>query len=675
MFNWIVTKINAVLSADVAKTRTTKIGVLDIFGFEIFEKNSFEQLCINFANEKLQQHFNAHTFKLEEEVYKAEKIKYSHVEFIDNQVVLDLIESRPNGLISTLDEEIIMPKATDSTFKEKMDQKHGGNKNPRYKQNLRAPNKFTVVHYAGDVEYQTDGFLDKNKDILYEGLLELMSCSSVDFIASLFNEELKLTQGGGDSGARGGGGGRGGRGGARGGASAGGGGASASRKVSLGSQFKGQLASLMDTLNSTNPHYIRCVKPNETKQPSRHAFTGMNVLRQLRYAGVFEAVQIRQTGFPFRLTHEDFYKRYKSLIREDPPDISKKQWKKYCEAILKKMGEKKDMSNIQLGVTKVLYRAVQYREIELLRNVALSETITVIQAYNRGWNARSLYERQHAIRLQLRAAQQSRKLADLEQSVSTHDQESEFEIFPEYKDTVALRDLVREEVRIMKVTGEIMRELGGNKDPPDNLRVKLEQLVQAAKKINYDPPEVAQATALYDEIMLRIKTREDLKIGVAESNEEKLRQAVADAEKLGFNMSDVAVQTAQKELSRIEQEKVILSELRTALSLPQSGEPDLSYSTPSLNQLIVISDDGEVVLYEGAWEELESCVTKARSFGCKTPMGKRLVESGNLVLHLRSAIGQEDWDQVLIFLFSFLFLAHFFLINVWEFIGRTIIIE
>jgi len=375
MFNWIVTKINAVLSADVAKTRTTKIGVLDIFGFEIFEKNSFEQLCINFANEKLQQHFNAHTFKLEEEVYKAEKIKYSHVEFIDNQVVLDLIESRPNGLISTLDEEVIMPKATDFTFKEKMDQKHGNNKNARYKQNKRAPNKFTVVHYAGDVEYQTDGFLDKNKDILYEGLLELMSCSSVDFIAGLFNEELKLTQGGGDSGGRGGGGNRGGRGGARGGGAAGGGGASASRKVSLGSQFKGQLASLMDTLNTTNPHYIRCVKPNETKKPSRHEFTGMNVLRQLRYAGVFEAVQIRQTGFPFRLTHEDFYKRYKSIIREDPPDISKKEWKKYCEMILKKMGEKKDMTNIQLGVTKVLYRAVQYREIELLRNVALSEQL------------------------------------------------------------------------------------------------------------------------------------------------------------------------------------------------------------------------------------------------------------------------------------------------------------
>ena len=644
MFNWIVAKINGVLSRACTNTRTTRIGVLDIFGFEIFEKNSFEQLCINFANEKLQQHFNAHTFKLEEEVYKFEKIKFSHVEFIDNQVVLDLIESKPNGLISTLDEEIIMPKATDLTFKDKLDQKHGQKKNPRFKQHLREPNKFTVVHYAGDVVYTVDGFLDKNKDTLYEGLLELMSISSDSFLANLFVEELQAAQG-----ASSGGGGRGGRaGGGRGGRGGGAGGAGGSRKVSLGTQFKGQLASLMDTLNSTNPHYVRCIKPNETKQPSKDAFTGMNVLRQLRYAGVFEAVTIRQTGFPFRLTHENFYKRYKSLVREENLDSSTKAWKKFCEIICKKMAEKKDMTYVQIGTTKVLYRAAQYREMELLRNVALSETITIIQAFNRGWNARSTYERMHAIREALRSAMHSRDLDELTQAIQYHKEEAEFEIHPEFQQTVTMHGIVKEEVRIDGETSRLMGQLNGNVNPPDGLRNELQKLVEAAAAIDYSPPHVAEAISLYEEIMARIHTRENLVAGVKEFNEDKLREAISEAERLGFDMNESSVVAAKKELARIEEEKVILNEIRHALSLPADPdeEANLTYETPTMNPLIQISPEGEVILYEGAWEELEGCVTRAHDFQCKTPLGVRLVNSGNLVLHLRSAIGQDDWDQV-----------------------------
>ena len=641
MFDWIVSKINSVLSAACNNQRTTRIGVLDIFGFEIFEKNSFEQLCINFANEKLQQHFNAHTFKLEEEVYKSEKIKFQHVEFIDNQVVLDLIESKPHGLISTLDEEIIMPKATDYTFKDKLDQKHGQKKNPRFKQHLRSNNKFTIVHYAGDVEYEVDGFLDKNKDTLYEGLLELMSISSVPFLSDLFVNAMKSasdSSGGGAS--RGGRSARGGRGGAR-------GGSAATRKVSLGTQFKGQLAALMDTLNSTEPHYVRCIKPNETKQPSRDAFTGMNVLRQLRYAGVFEAVTIRQTGFPFRLTHENFYKRYKSLVREENLDSNTKQWKKFCEIIISKMAQKKDMSAVQIGVTKVLYRAAQYREMELLRNVALSETITIIQAFNRGWNARSTYAVMNDIRQTLRSAMQSRDLNELEQAIKYHTDEAEFQIHPEFQQTIEMRDIVKEEVRIMGETRRLMGQLQGNVNPPESLRSQLQSLVEAAKAIDYSPPEVTEAIELYDEIMSRIHCRENLDAGVKENDEEKLREAISEAERLGFDMNDSLVRAAQAELERIEQENEILHEMRIALSLPVDGsEPDLSYQAPTLNQLIQITEEGEVILYEGAWEELEGCVTRAQEFDCKTAIGIRLVNTGNLVLHLRSAIGQDDWDQV-----------------------------
>ena len=653
MFDWIVLKINGVLSKLCGSERTTIIGVLDIFGFEIFEKNSFEQLCINFANEKLQQHFNAHTFKLEEEVYKAEQIKFTHVEFIDNQVVLDLIEKKPAGLLCLLDEEIIMPKASDFTFIQKLDQKHGGKQNPRYKQNLRAKNKFTVVHYAGDVEYEVDGFLDKNKDTLYEGLLELMSISEVGFIAMIFGEALKACSddgGGGGGAGRGGGRGAGGRGaGGRGGGAAGGGGASGgskSRKISLGGQFKDQLNKLMDTLNTTNPHYIRCVKPNEFKKPCKQSFNGMNVLRQLRYAGVFEAVTIRQTGFPFRNTHEDFYKRYKAVIREDNIDTAKKDWKRYCQLILDKMQKSKDVAICQIGQTKVLYRAIQHRDFELLRNVALEKAVIVVQAHNRGWRARRLYRRMAEIRNILRAAMKARQLQGLIDAILNHDNEADFTLVPEYDNAVKLRDLVKEELRITAVVKDVLAELGGNKDPPQGTLDKLTAVVQAAQKINFHTPDVDNATSLFEEITSRIQTRKDLKAGVANSDEALLNKAVAEAERLGFSPNDALLTEGQNELARIEQEKVILASMRVALSLPAQGPADLSYSTPHLNQLIQISPEGEVVLYEGAWEELEDCVTQAHNFGVKTAEGKKLLESSTLVLHLRSAIGQDDWDQV-----------------------------
>ena len=205
MFNWIVAKVNQTLSAPLAGKKTTVIGVLDIFGFEIFEvrryrvvcvcvshetnvgpgfaqqKNSFEQLCINFANEKLQQHFNAHTFKKEEEVYRSEAIQFTHVEFIDNQVVLDLIEKKPNGLFTMLDEEIIVPKGTDQTFLKKINEEHGRNKNERFKQILTSPTKFGIHHYAGAVEYEVDNFLDKNKDTLHATIVEVSLSSAVGF--------------------------------------------------------------------------------------------------------------------------------------------------------------------------------------------------------------------------------------------------------------------------------------------------------------------------------------------------------------------------------------------------------------------------------------------------------------------------------------------------------------
>lgn len=666
-FSWIVKKINETLSAALDNSHTTVIGVLDIFGFEIFQKNSFEQLCINFANEKLQQHFNAHTFKLEEAVYQSEKIRFTHVEFIDNQVVLDLVEKKPAGIFSLLDEECVMPKATDLTMVQKLNQHHGANKSERFKQNLRAPNKFSVIHYAGEVEYDATGFLDKNKDTLYSGLLELMSISEVSFIADVFCEALKAS---GESGSGSGGGGpasrggpptagRGGRGGSRGGGggtstsggpSAAGGASGKSRKISLGAQFKDSLNQLMETLSKTEPHYIRCVKPNETKEPCAVRFLGMNVLRQLRYAGVFEAVTIRQTGFPFRLKHEDFYKRYKSLILDNPVNIKKVSFKEAAQKVLDAMNRKKKMPDIQMGVTMVLYRAAQYREIELMRNVALAKTVTEIQAWTRGYRDRVVFERMYHIRTKLREATELRDLATLNAALTYHDNESDFEIVPEFSVAQDLRNLVQEEIRVAGVLCQLLPSLRGNLDPSSDQLQKLDDIVKAINAIEFGSDDALEALALHQLIHRRIEARKNLKKGVQEHDEGLLQQALDEAAELEFPEEEESVVAAQQELERIAQEKEYITALRSALSMPPEGEADLNYTTSHLNQLITISTEvasfGEVVLYEGAWEELEAAVTSAQDFECQTTEGKKLVESGNIVLHLRSAIGQDDWEQV-----------------------------
>ncbi len=346
LFDWLVMKINQA-TANRANQVANVIGVLDIFGFEIFDTNSFEQLCINFANEKLQQHFNASTFKLEEQLYQAEGVQFKHVEFIDNQPVLDLIEKRPIGILFLADEETVVPKGTDESFLGKLHGNHDG-KHPNYKKPLRPPNAFHVLHYAGEVCYTVDGFLEKNKDALNENLLQVIQKSSLKLIQTLFA--------------------------AAGAAAAG----TSARKSSLGNQFRGQLQALMTTLGATDPHYIRCIKPNQNKLP--HSFDAAMILQQLRYAGVFEAVRIRKTGYPFRYTHEEFAKRYRLLAKHV---LNKGDYKTQCQNILKAI--KGNMSELQIGKTRVLYRAGPHRTLELQRSVAQHYAVRKIQRIVKRW--------------------------------------------------------------------------------------------------------------------------------------------------------------------------------------------------------------------------------------------------------------------------------------------------
>ncbi|XP_057451250.1 myosin-12 [Lotus japonicus] len=335
LFDWIVDKINSSIGQDA--NAVSLIGVLDIYGFESFKVNSFEQLCINLTNEKLQQHFNQHVFKMEQEEYTKEEINWSYVEFVDNQDVLDLIEKKPGGIIALLDEACMFPKATHETFAQKMYQTYKGHK--RFSKPKLARTDFTINHYAGDVTYQADYFLDKNKDYVIAEHQALLCASKCTFVANLFPLLPEETS-------------------------------KQSKFSSMGSQFKQQLQSLMETLSTTEPHYIRCVKPNTVLQPG--IFENFNVLNQLRCGGVLEAIRISCAGYPTKRTFEEFLDRFGMLA---PDVLDGSDEKKASIAICEKMG----LKGYQMGKTKVFLRAGQMAELDARRAEVLAKAARLIQ--------------------------------------------------------------------------------------------------------------------------------------------------------------------------------------------------------------------------------------------------------------------------------------------------------
>ncbi|KAG2654452.1 protein OPAQUE1 [Panicum virgatum] len=346
LFDWLVENINKSIGQDVDSK--VQIGVLDIYGFESFKNNSFEQFCINFANEKLQQHFNEHVFKMEQEEYKSEEINWSYIEFIDNQDVLDLIEKKPIGIIALLDEACMFPKSTHETFATKMFRNFSSH--PRLEKTKFSETDFTISHYAGKVTYQTDSFLEKNRDYIVAEHCNLLSSSRCPFVSGLFTslpeESIR----------------------------------SSYKFSSVASRFKLQLQALMETLNSTEPHYIRCVKPNSANRPQ--LFENQSVLHQLRCGGVLEAVRISLAGYPTRRTYAEFVDRFAVLVPELM--IGSYDERTLTKGILEKM----KLDNFQLGRTKVFLRAGQIAILDLCRAEVLENAARHIQGRFRTFVAR-----------------------------------------------------------------------------------------------------------------------------------------------------------------------------------------------------------------------------------------------------------------------------------------------
>ncbi|KAL0119513.1 hypothetical protein PUN28_007766 [Cardiocondyla obscurior] len=388
LFKWLVKKCNETL--DTKQKRQHFIGVLDIAGFEIFDYNGFEQLCINFTNEKLQQFFNHHMFVLEQEEYKKEGIVWQFIDFgMDLLACIELIE-KPMGILSILEEESMFPKATDKTFEEKLNNNHLG-KSPNYlKPKPPKPGQqaahFAIGHYAGNVPYNITGWLEKNKDPLNDTVVDQFKKSTNKLLIEIFADHPGQS---GDAGGGGGGGGKGGRGKKGGGFS------------TVSSSYKEQLNNLMTTLRATQPHFVRCIIPNELKQPG--VIDSHLVMHQLTCNGVLEGIRICRKGFPNRMVYPDFKLRYKILA---PAACDKaKEPKDAAAAILDSTGLDADM--YRLGHTKVFFRAGVLGQMEELRDERLGKIVSWMQAYIRGYISRKDYKKLQEQRLALVVVQRN----------------------------------------------------------------------------------------------------------------------------------------------------------------------------------------------------------------------------------------------------------------------------
>ncbi|XP_062294436.1 myosin heavy chain, fast skeletal muscle-like [Scomber scombrus] len=366
MFLWMVVRINEML--DTKQPRQFFIGVLDIAGFEIFDFNSMEQICINFTNEKLQQFFNHHMFVLEQEEYKKEGIDWEFIDFgMDLAACIELIE-KPMGIFSILEEECMFPKASDTSFKNKLYDQHLG-KNHAFQKPKVVKGKpeahFTLLHYAGTVDYNITGWLDKNKDPLNESVVQLYQKSPMKLLALLYASFSGGDESGGDAGK-----------GAKKGAKKKGG-----SFQTVSAVFRENLGKLMTNLRSTHPHFVRCLIPNEVKTPG--IMDNHLVIHQLRCNGVLEGIRICTKGFPSRIIYADFKQRYRILNASAIPEGQFIDGKKASEKLLGSIDL--DHTQYRFGTTKVFFKAGLLGTLEELRDEKLASLVMQTQAVCRGY--------------------------------------------------------------------------------------------------------------------------------------------------------------------------------------------------------------------------------------------------------------------------------------------------
>jgi myosin heavy subunit len=520
LFQVMVNKINTELQSG-GVTANKFIGVLDIFGFESFEVNSFEQLCINYCNEKLQFHFNEHIFRMEQELYKAEGIVIAGSSFVDNQATLDLLDLKGIGVFSMSDEEINVPKGSDDGLLQKLLTKHADGKHsnfirPKPKDCKDANKNFGILHYAGPVFYNISNFLEKNKDQLHSDIINVLRDSSTSIIRNIYASEDKSINN-----------------------------KKSAKKLTLGGQFKLQLNDLITTLNSTHPHFVRCMKSNDKK--IGNFFAAGRMQDQLRYAGLVEVCRIRKLGFPVRRAFQEFYQRYKCM------DLTSVD----LDDLLKNLSNKGILTTDEWakGQSKIFMRTNQSVQLELSREAAFTKVVLSVQKCARGFLAKIKIKHWITTMKNLQIAIDARQEVGLSKCL---------ELFFElpwhgvhllvFKNGKILLNRLKDENKVLNLL-----ESSINSKDLSSLKSAIEA---AALLTSFTSPLIATAQNILNILEAEIETKKLLQASITSRNINSLTDAIERATNINYSCSELQQAIGLKK--RIIEENELLSQLLIA---------------------------------------------------------------------------------------------------------------
>ncbi|XP_074873864.1 myosin-10-like isoform X4 [Carettochelys insculpta] len=554
LFRWLVHRLNRALDR-TKRQGASFIGILDIAGFEIFQLNSFEQFCINYTNEKLQQLFNHTMFVLEQEEYQREGIAWDFIDFgLDLQPCIDLIErpANPPGVLALLDEECWFPKATDKSFVEKVIQEQGGHPKFQKPRQLRDKADFCIIHYAGKVDYKADEWLMKNMDPLNDNVATLLHQSTERFTAELWKDVdrivgLDQVSGMGDVAF----------------------GASYKTKKGMfrtvGQLYKESLAKLMATLRNTNPNFVRCIIPNHEKRAGK--LEPHLVLDQLRCNGVLEGIRICRQGFPNRIVFQEFRQRYEILT---PNAIPKgfMDGKQACELMIKSL--ELDTNLYRIGQSKIFFRAGVLAHLEEERDLKITDIIVSFQAAARGYLARKAF---------VKKQQQLSALRVMQRNCAAYLKLRHWQWWRLFTKVKPLLQVTRQDevmqakvLELQKVQDQHMRSQSELQELESKYQQLAEEKAILAEQLQAETELFAEAEELRARLAGRKQELEEILHeleGRVEEEEERCQQLHNDKKKMQQHVQDLEEQLEEEEAAR---QKLQLEKVTTESKMKKMEE-------------------------------------------------------------------------------------------------------
>nr|XP_045377191.1 myosin-11 isoform X4 [Camelus bactrianus] len=535
LFRWILTRVNKALDK-THRQGASFLGILDIAGFEIFEVNSFEQLCINYTNEKLQQLFNHTMFILEQEEYQREGIEWNFIDFgLDLQPCIELIErpNNPPGVLALLDEECWFPKATDKSFVEKLCSEQGNHPKFQKPKQLKDKTEFSIIHYAGKVDYNASAWLTKNMDPLNDNVTSLLNASSDKFMADLWkdvdrivglDQMAKMTESSLPS-------------------------SSKTKKGmfrTVGQLYKEQLGKLMTTLRNTTPNFVRCIIPNHEKRSGK--LDAFLVLEQLRCNGVLEGIRICRQGFPNRIVFQEFRQRYEILAANAIPK-GFMDGKQACILMIKAL--ELDPNLYRIGQSKIFFRTGVLAHLEEERDLKITDVIMAFQAMCRGYLARKAFAKRQ---------QQLTAMKVIQRNCAAYLKLRNWQWWRLFTKVKPLLQVTRQEEEMQAKEDELQKTKERQLKAESELKELEQKHSQLAEEKNLLQEQLQAETELYAEaeemrVRLAAKKQELEEIlhemeARLEEEEDRGQQLQAERKKMAQQMLDLEEQLEEEEAAR-----------------------------------------------------------------------------------------------------------------------------